>query len=208
VVGIGNSGGEIAIDLWEAGAETSIAVRSPMHVTPRDLGGSPAQLTGMLMSRLPPRVADRITLAILDRVYGDLSGYGLRRPALGPMTQVMEKGKIPLIDVGTIELIKQGHLRVLHGIDHFDGSNVIMTDGASHSFDLVVLATGYRAALSGFLENAEPHLNERGYPTISGHEAAAPGLYFIGFRNPPTGQLYDISREAPRIANHIRSKHG
>src|SRR5262249_20176138 len=37
VVGIGNSGGEIALDLWESGATTALSVRSPVHVVPRDL---------------------------------------------------------------------------------------------------------------------------------------------------------------------------
>ncbi len=27
-----------------------------------------------------------------------------------------------------------------------------------------------------------------------------PGLYFIGYRNPLTGALHDIAREAPRVA--------
>jgi len=49
VVGIGNSGGEIAIDLWEHGAETAISVRSPVHVVPRDLFGLPAQVNSLFM---------------------------------------------------------------------------------------------------------------------------------------------------------------
>jgi indole-3-pyruvate monooxygenase len=51
VVGFGNSGGEIAIDLWEHGAETSLAVRSPVNVIPRDLFGIPILAIGILQSR-------------------------------------------------------------------------------------------------------------------------------------------------------------
>ena len=38
VVGFGNSGSEIALDLWEGGATSVTAlVRSPIHMLPRDL---------------------------------------------------------------------------------------------------------------------------------------------------------------------------
>ena len=32
---------------------------------------------------------------------------------------------------------------------------------------------------------------------------AAPGLYFLGYRNPITGQLHDIAEEALRIADLV-----
>ena len=46
MVGFGNSGGEIAIDLWEYGARPSLAVRSPVNVIPRELFGIPIWATG------------------------------------------------------------------------------------------------------------------------------------------------------------------
>lgn len=46
VVGFGNSGGEIAIDLWEHGAQASLAVRGPVNVIPRELFGIPILATG------------------------------------------------------------------------------------------------------------------------------------------------------------------
>src|SRR5262249_47185304 len=54
VVGIGNSGGEIALDLWEHGVDTTLSVRSPVHVVPRDLYGIPAQVNSIYgLGRLP-----------------------------------------------------------------------------------------------------------------------------------------------------------
>ena len=55
VVGFGNSGGEIAIDLCEHGAHTSLAVRGAVNVIPRELFGIPILAIGILQSRLPPR---------------------------------------------------------------------------------------------------------------------------------------------------------
>ena len=204
VVGIGNSGGEIAIDLWEHGAETAIAVRSPVHVVPRDLFGLPAQINSLfLLGRLPPKIADRIASALLGRVIGDLSRFGLRRPTLGPVSQVIETGRIPLIDVGTIELVKQGRIQIYPGPRELTEDGVVFTDGREIKVDVLVLATGYRAALEGFLENAERYVDERGYPRRHGVEAETPGLYFIGYRNPLTGALHDIALEARRVAQAL-----
>ena len=204
VVGIGNSGGEIAIDLWEHGAETAISVRSPVHVVPRDLFGLPAQVNSLFMlGRLPPKIADRIANALLGRVIGDLSRHGLHRPTLGPVSQVLETGRIPLIDVGTIELVKQGRIRIFPGPRELTEDGVVFTDDREIKADLIVLATGYRAALEGFLEDAERHVDERGYPRRHGVEAGTPGLYFIGYRNPLTGALHDIAVEARRVAQAL-----
>jgi indole-3-pyruvate monooxygenase len=208
VVGIGNSGGEIALDLWESGAETAISVRSPVHVVPRDLFGLPAQVNSLYgIGRLPVAIADRIALAILDRAVGDLSRYGLRRPEIGPARQVVERGKIPLIDIGTVALVKQGKIAVVPGPESFTEEGVMLSDGREFKADLVVLATGYRAAIDGFLDRAAEVTNDRGLPRFHGTETPSlPGLYFIGYRNPLTGQLHDIAVEAKRVAGQIARK--
>lgn len=210
VVGAGNSGAEIALDLWESGAHVAMSVRSPVHVVPRDLLGIPAQVTSLrLFSRIPPKLADRLSLAAVNLVYGDLSRYGLRRPDLGPVSQVIERGRVALIDIGTVALIKQGKIKVHPGIARFTPEGTVFTDGSECAFDAVVLATGYRAALEEFLVDAERVLTERGYPRWHAEECPpVPGLYFIGFRNPLTGQLHDIAVEAERIAADLANKMG
>ncbi len=205
VVGLGNSGGEIALDLWESGAETTISVRGPVHVVPRDLLGIPAQINSLFgLGRLPPRLADPIVLRLLDLAVGDLSRFGLRRPPIGPAQQVATQGRIPLIDIGTVALVKQGKIAVVPGPTAFDERGLALTDGRVVPADLVVFATGYRPALDAFLDGASDHVDDRGYPRAHGVEVeGAPGLYFIGFRNPLTGQLHDIALEAERIAGAI-----
>lgn len=212
VVGAGNSGAEIALDLFEHGAETAMCVRSPTHVSPRDLFGFfPAQLAGLAMSWLPARVADRVALPLTKRLMGDLSAFGITRPALGPLEVLAREGRVALLDIGTVELIRQGRVTVYPGIARFDAREVAFVDGRRAAFDLVVLATGYRPALSGFFDGAaggsrlaDAILDERGYPRVFGAEVpGAPGLYFIGYSNPPTGALFTIAREAKRVAKGI-----
>src|ERR671935_90737 len=59
VVGSGNTGAEIAVDLAEGGAaRVRLAVRTPPNIVRRQVNGVPNQVTGVLMRRLPPKVVD------------------------------------------------------------------------------------------------------------------------------------------------------
>jgi len=210
VVGSGNSGAEIALDLWEHGAKPALAVRGPVHVVPRDLMGVPAQVSSLfVLSRLPLAITDKLMVFMLSRVLGDLSRYGLERPKIGPASQVVKEKRIPLIDVGTLELIKQGQIEVTKGIESFAAGEVRFEGGQALGFDAVVLATGYRTGISEFLKDSTEWLDERGYPKFFGEPVPyAPGLFFIGFRNPLTGALNDIALEAERIAGFIAEARG
>jgi cation diffusion facilitator CzcD-associated flavoprotein CzcO len=96
VVGFGNSGGEIAIDLWEHGARPSLAVRGPVNVIPRDLFDIQILAIGILQSKLPPRWADALNAPLLRAVMGDLTRYGLRKLPQGPVTQIQRNARIRL----------------------------------------------------------------------------------------------------------------
>ncbi|RVX03277.1 putative indole-3-pyruvate monooxygenase YUCCA11 [Vitis vinifera] len=65
VVGCGNSGMEIAYDLWDHGAITSIVVRNPVHVVTKEM-----VLLGMLLLKyIPCKVVPTITKIEGDNVY-------------------------------------------------------------------------------------------------------------------------------------------
>jgi hypothetical protein len=164
--------------------------------------GIPAQVSSLFgLGRLPPRIGDAILLRFLDLAVGDLSRFGLRRPDIGPAQQIVERGRIPLIDIGTVALIKQGKIRVVPGPRELTEGSLVTTDGDEIPADVVVLATGYRPVLDAFLEGAAAYVDDRGYPRFHGREVeGAPGLYFIGFRNPLIGALRDIALESERIA--------
>lgn len=204
VVGIGNTGGEIAIDLWERGARPIICVRGPVHVVPREFMGRSAQESSLLLSRFPEPIADALTEFIGKYVMPDVSDLGLQRPKVSVRKQVLEQGKIPLIDIGTIDLIRQGAIKVVPGIESFTHDGVQVADGRLIKCDAVVLATGYRPALEQLLPSDHSLLDDRGYPRVHGTPNPDwPGLYFLGFANPITGALREAGLEAVRIAQHI-----
>ena len=204
VVGFGNSGGEIAVDLCEHGAQSvALAVRSPVNVIPRDLFGIPATVFAIAQCKLPPSIADALNAPLVGRRYRDLARYGLSKAAEGPLTQIRKRGRIPLIDVGTMRLIRSGEIKVRPGISEFTERGVIFADGSMEEFDAVILATGYRPALDAWFAEAPAVTDAQDIPRTSGYEAGVPGLYFCGFINVPTGLLREIGIEAQRIAQAI-----
>jgi thioredoxin reductase len=207
VVGFGNSGGEIAIDVWEQGAKVSLAIRSAVNVIPRELFGVPILSIGILQSKLPPRVADAINTPILRFAVGDITKYGLRKLPYGPLTQIQRDGHIPLIDIGTLKLIKNGQIALYEGIKEFTKAGVVFNDGKKAQFDAVILATGYRPRLNAFLTGISTTVyDENGAPLSSGYETKLPGLYFCGYYVAPTGMLREIGLEAKRISTSIAKK--
>ena len=203
VVGLGNSGGELAIDLWEHGAQPTLAVRSPVNVIPREVFGVPFLTMGILQRSLPPRLADALNAPVTRAIIGDLTRYGLRKPAQGPVTQIRETGRVPFIDVGTIKLIKGGQVKVREGISHFTEEGVMFTNGIQEPFDAIVLATGFRPKVNTWLQGAEQVLNAEGTPLHSGQAVDLPGLYFCGYYISPTGMLREIAREAQGLSKLI-----
>lgn len=202
VVGFGNSGGEIAIDLSEQGAQTHLAVRSPVNVVPRDLYGMPIIAVSAFMSKLPARIADVLAAPVIRRFYGDIETLGLKKAGYGPFSQVGRRSRVPLIDVGTVDLIRRGEIEVHPGINCFTETGVVFTDGAAVDFDAVVLATGYKPAVNSFILD-ERATEEDGTPRSTGCEGDIPGLFFCGFHVAPTGMFRQIAFEAERIARII-----
>jgi cation diffusion facilitator CzcD-associated flavoprotein CzcO len=203
VVGFGNSGGEIAIDLHEHGARPELSVRSAVNVIPRDLFGLPILAVGIAMDLFPPQVADVLSAPLLRLSVGDIRKLGLRKLPYGPSVQINRHGRIPLLDVGTLELVRKGGVRIRPGVQRFTAYGVVFEGGEETSFDAVILATGFRPSLGELLGGEG--LDEAGAPRTSGREAAA-GLYFCSFYVSPTGMLRAIAREAAAIARSIARK--
>jgi len=207
VVGIGNTGGEIAIDLHEHGATPFICVRGPINVVSRDAFGTPSHVTALRLQKVPPVIADWIFRVSTRLFIGDLSKYGIELATTTPREDIEKRGRVPLIDIGTIDLIKRGHLKVVPGIRRFQGQTIEFVDGSTHEFDDVVLATGYRGGLSDFLGDISDFADEKGYPVpASGECRTRPGLYFIGFANPTTGFLRQISMDSIAIAGLLAAQ--
>lgn len=204
VVGFGNSGGDIARDLADADVAVDMSVRGPVNILPKELFGLPITSFGLLQKILPYRVADALTAPILRIVLGRPQDYGLQAAGKGPMAQVVEDGRIPLIDAGTLARIKAGKVGVRPAIAAFSQHQITFVDGKTQSYEAVICATGYRADLRDLLPEVQGVLDGGGTPLVSGDVTAARGLFFCSYWVSPNGQLAQAAREAGEIAKAVK----
>ena len=206
VVGMGNTGAEIALDLAEHGVRVALSVRSPVNIVHREVLGRPTQLSSIALGKLPPALGDALALLLRTLTVGDLTRWGLRTPAGSPLRQLRQEGKTPVIDVGTLQRIRAGDIAVHPGIALLTAGGVRFVDGTEHAFDTVILATGYKPALQGLFPKHPLPLDERGLPGVLHGAGPLAGLHFVGFDiRQPGGLLRTIAMQAERVAARIAS---
>jgi putative flavoprotein involved in K+ transport len=200
VIGVGNSGAEIATDLADAGASfAAISIRTPPFLTRRETYGLPVQLLSFVMSSLPPRTADVLARGVMRLAFGNMSRHGIRGPGYTPY----QDRRVPLIDVGFAAAVKQGRVAVRPDVAGFTPTGAIFSNGQEEAFDLVVAATGFSSGLERLLPMPDL-LAEDGYPRFpSGEPTSQPGLYFIGFTHSLRGHLFESNLGSRHLAKHI-----
>lgn len=204
VVGVGNTGAEIAVDLVAGGASrVRLAVRTVPHILRRSTAGWPAQATGILVRRLPVRLVDRAAELMARATMPDLTEKGLPRPDTGLYSRVKD-GAIPIQDVGLIDAVKSGSVVPVAAVESFDKDAVVLADGTRITPDAVIAATGYLRALEGLVGHLGV-LDARGRPVVHGGRTPkeAPGLYFTGFTNPISGMFREMTLDAQKIAKTL-----
>ena len=205
VIGYGNSGAEIALDLAEATVDVTLSVRSPVNVVPRELFGVPILFFPAAEQWLPPRVADALNAPLIRFATGSIEKVGLKRSSKGPLRSIAEDARVPLIDIGTLDAIRGGRIKLRGDIASFDRERAVFKQSPAERFDAIILATGFRPDLRALLPDAKGVLNATGAPLVSGRATAEPGLFFCGAIPSALGQLRQISVEAQRLADAARA---
>jgi hypothetical protein len=203
VVGFGNSACEIAIDLYEHGAIPSMAVRSAVNVVPRDIMGIPILQLSLAMKFLPPKLADSINAPLLRWLTGDITKLGLKKLPYGPLQQIQKYRTAPVLDIGTVKLIREEHVAVYNGIDFIDYETVHFTGGKKDQFDAIVAAIGYSGNYADIINVDKKRFDDLKVSVNKQKYFGEEGLYFCGFWIAPTGQFREIGLDAQKIANHI-----
>ncbi len=206
VVGTGNTGAEIAVDLVEGGAASvKLSARTPPNIVPRQFAGIPTQALGIMLRPLPAWIVDPIVALFSRLTLGDLTRYGVPKAPRGMYTQVLRDGVLPILDVGLVAALKRRQVEMVPGVEAFDGADVLLAGGKRVRPQAVVAATGYRRGLEGLCGHLGV-LDARGCPTVHGSRVHpdARGVYFAGFTNPVSGALRELAKQSIRIARAIR----
>ena len=203
VIGFGNSACEIAIDLHEHGASPSLSVRSAVNVIPRDILGIPVLAIGIVQGALPPRLTDTLNKPLLRFLVGDIEKYGLKQLPYGPREQIVKHKRIPLLDIGTMDLIKKGHIKVYGDVLKIDSDAISFEDEKTGTFDAIIMATGYTNGLDDWID-FDHGQDEDIYRAVKDRRfLGKDGLYFCGYFVSPTGMIREVNLESKAIGRHI-----
>lgn len=176
VVGVGNSGLDIAADLAPFAAQTFSSARSPVLIMPRMILGVP---TPRILSKLVrpsfPWLVQRQILRAVSRVYhGRMEQWGLRTP----VTRTH-----PASSATFMAHVSYQRIGIKPGVADVDGTTVRFTDGTLLEVDTVIAATGYHIDLPFLAKDVAPVAERRLEAWYRIVHPDRPGLYFIGFFN-------------------------
>jgi cation diffusion facilitator CzcD-associated flavoprotein CzcO len=185
VVGAGNSGCDLAVDVAQHRYDVDIVIRGGVQFQPKSYFGVPRQQVAFL-SQFSPQEQDLIARLLARVSIGEWRDYpGMPEPE----SSTLAGGRVVVNDL-LLYWIQHGRIRVVPAIDRFDRATVHFTDGAEREYDTILWATGFRPSLP-FLDEA---LVERrnGVPLRYAGGVVPAGLeklYYIGLAAPRGPQI-------------------
>jgi cation diffusion facilitator CzcD-associated flavoprotein CzcO len=192
VVGVGNSGSEIAVDLAEHGVPTTIAVRGGAAFVPRPRSAVAMRGWDWATRTLPRALMERL-------VYRqDFASLGL------PLPKRHLLDAYPVVGYELPEAVAAGRVAVRPAVVGFVPGHAVFADGSVARCDAVIMATGYRPGLDHVA--ADVDRDSRGWPVLDSHWRSLrnPRLLCVGFRYPATaGWLQSIGRFAEQAVAGI-----
>jgi cation diffusion facilitator CzcD-associated flavoprotein CzcO len=201
VVGIGNSGVDIASGVCAVAERTVIVARSGVLIQPKVIFGIPFSdiAIGLRKRWIPFKLRVKIISSLIFIAHGDLTKLGIQRPA---------RRTHPTLSESLVMNIEYNRIAVKPDIAEIDGQKITFVDGTSEEFDVLVGATGYKVQL--------PFLDKNILPVNGNHVDLYkrifvpqwPGLCFVGMLN-PLATLNRIFEEQSRlIARYINGEVG
>ena len=201
VVGTGNTGCELALEIKAAGAEeVYLSARSgnwifpkyidtpegPQHIAQKAPVSHPLDPVPWIFAALPESIRDRVFNAIgklvIKKQFGEynrrLERAGLPPPPDNPLA------KRPTVADGLAEKLEAGELRAVGSMEQVDGRRITFKDGLVNEFDVVICATGYGLSY--------PYLDQR-YLDTSGDDM----LLYRGLMHPEHHSLFVVGVSRP-----------
>jgi cation diffusion facilitator CzcD-associated flavoprotein CzcO len=180
VVGLGNSGCDIACEVSRVARRTFLSTRRGGHIIPKYLFGKPLDrvVPAWVWRHLPLWIFQRMFGAALRLSRGPVERYGLPKP----QHRILEEH--PTISSDLLNLIGHGRIQVKPNVSELSGDSVRFADESQEPIDTIVYATGYNITFP-FLN--QEVLNPAGNRVSLYKRVVHPGqpnLYFIGLVQP------------------------
>lgn len=179
VVGIGNSGVDLACDIAPLARQVFVSTRRSAHIIPRFILGRPTdKWVTEQGSRLPFGLQRLLYRILLYLEVGDQEKYGVPKPEHPLLSEH------PTMSAEFLDVVASGAIKMKPNVARLEGSQVHFTDGSAEAVDTIIYATGYKVTFP-FLDEevfsaSGNELNLYRYVVDPDHK----GLYFIGFIQP------------------------
>jgi len=192
VVGLGNTGADIACELsWHASSVT-LSTRSGAHVLPRFLLGRPLDtFSSRASSRLPLGVQRFVYRSLLAATRGSQASYGVPTPDAPVLSQH------PTVSQDLLRLVKEKHISVKGDISRLTETEVVFANGESAPTDVIIYATGYNITFPFLPEEVVEVRDNRIDLFNMVVPVDASGLYFVGLIQ-PVGALPPLAEQQAR----------
>ena len=142
VVGVGNSGCDLAVDAAQHRFEVDIVMREGTYFQPKAYFGVPRQEIPWL-SEFSPDEVDLISRLLARVSIGEWKNYpGMPEPP----HRTLAEGRTVVNDL-LLYWIHHGRVGIVPGISRFEGKTVHFADGTSKEYDTILWATGFHASL-------------------------------------------------------------
>lgn len=176
VVGVGNSGLDIAADLAPFAEKVYSSARSPLLIMPRMMFGVPsARVMARLIRPWMPWPVQRQIMRGLSRIYhGRMEDWGFRTPRTRTH---------PASNATYMSHVAYGKIIVEPGIREVHDFSVTFTNGDVIEVDTIIAATGYLVDLPFLHGDLAPLRGRRLEAYRRVVHPDWPGLYFVGFFN-------------------------
>jgi hypothetical protein len=179
VLGIGNSGVDIACELARLGGKTMISTRSGAHIMPKYVFGKPTDTLAKPPLTYAPIAIQRAILGLTMRISrGRQEDYGMPTPKRKLLHEH------PTISADLLNLVGHGRISIKPNIQALEGNQILFEDGSREAVDVLIYATGYNISFPFFEES---WINPRDNQMALYHHVLHPdhpGLYFIGLIQP------------------------
>jgi hypothetical protein len=176
VIGVGNSGMDVACDASRMAAAVLLSTRHGVHVIPKYALGRPVdQLSPAAMAYVPFEL-ERLSYEALVRL---ATGPQHRRGMPKPDHRLL--GAHPTVSAELLDRVGHGDIVMKPDIDRFHGEKVQFADGTTECVDLVVYATGYNVSLPFLDPSVFDPAGNRMPLYLRIVPPTRPGLWFMGF---------------------------
>lgn len=199
VVGLGNSGADIACDAARVASAAYVSVRRGYHFVPKHIFGTPADVFAHDGPRLPLWLETPVFGFLLRLLVGNTQKLGMPKPD----HRVLESH--PLMNDQLLSHLRHGDLRLVADVERFDGDDVVLRDGERLGVDLVLLATGYTRRIP-YLDPAHLDGNWAAGQLLTSFSRKYDSLFTLGFAEINGALFPHLSRLAHLIAEVARAQ--